>query len=149
MIPIYFGPRSYPEENAAVEALVSSLIWGAPGQIRNYCSMGVFDDDGTLVAGTIYHNWNPESGVIELSSASTTPRWLTRRVIAAMFGLPFDRFGARMVALRVSEHNDRMRGIARRFGFHEAVIPDLRGPGEDECIYTLSSDGWNNHKAKR
>ena len=148
MTPVYFGPQSFPDENRAVGDFVSRICFGAPGGFADFCTMGVFDR-GHLVAGTVYHNWHPECGAIELSSASSTRRWLARPVVKAMFALPFDRLGCRIVALRVSEHNATMRGIARRFGFHETIIPRLRGDDEAECIYTLHRDDWAAHPMNR
>lgn len=148
MTPLYFGPQSFPAENAAVGDFVSHLIWGETGGFRDFCTMGVFDR-GVLVAGTAFHNWHEREGVIELSSASTTRRWLSRPVIKAMFALPFDRLSARLCVLRVSERNRAMCRIARDFGFQETVIPRLRGSDEAECIYTLSSDDWAAHKLNR
>jgi len=139
--PRYFGPRSSPLENREVGDFVSRLIWGREGEITEYCAMGVFDGE-ELVAGTLYHNWHPEHGIIELTSASTTKRWLTKKVVNAMFHLPFDMLGCQMVALRVSERNTNMVHIARSFGFAEVHIPRLRGRDEGEFIFTLTDDQW-------
>ena len=141
----YYGPQTLPEKNKAVGDFVSRVIWGQPERVENYCTMGVFRHD-ELIAGTLYHNWHPEEGVIELTSGATTPRWLTKPVIMAMFHLPFDMLGARLAVLRVSEHNTQMRGIAQRFGFSETIIPKLRGDNEAECVYTLSATDWANHR---
>ena len=141
MTPRYFGPRSSPLENVEVGNFVSTLIWGEPGQVSDYCTMGVFDGD-KLVAGTLYHNWHPKEGIIELSSASTTRRWLAKPVIRAMFSLPFDTLGCQMVVLRVSERNKPMVRIARSFGFSEVHIPRLRGRDEGEFIFTFTDDQW-------
>lgn len=146
MIPTYFGPQD--PANRAVGDFVSSGVFGAPGQLEKYCTMAV-THGGKLVAGTVYHNWHPDDGVIELTSYSDNPRWLTRKVVQAMFALPFDMLGARLVVLRVSEHNAKMRGIARRFGFHETIIPRLRGDNEAECVYTLSAHDWSNHRMSK
>lgn len=148
MRPFYFGPKSFPKENQAVGDFVSALIWGEPGRVNDYCTMGVFHKD-RLVAGTLYHNWHPQEGVVELTSATTTSRWLTRPVIKAMFSLPFDTLSARLAVLRVSEHNSTMRGIAQRFGFHETIIPRLRGNDEAECVYTLSAEDWAGHRMNK
>lgn len=145
MRPVYYGPFSYPAENEAVGAFVSRIVFGRPDALANYCTMGVFDQ-GRLIGGTVYNNWDQETGVIELVSGSVSKRWLTRPVIKAMFYLPFDLLGARLAVLRVSEKNATMRGIARRFGFEETVIPRIRADDEAECIYTLSADEWAKHK---
>lgn len=137
----YFGPQSSPVENKAVGDFVSEIIFGAKGAIHDYCTMGVFEA-GKLVAGTLYHNWHPEEGIIELSSGSLTKRWLTKPVVRAMFHLPFDRLGCQMVVLRVSERNTSMVRIARSFGFSDVHIPRLRGRDEGEFIFTYTDDQW-------
>lgn len=141
MMPVPAGPRSAPGINQAVGDFVSYQIWGQPGRITGYSSLGVFDGE-KLVAGVLYHNWSPEAQVIEMSAASTTRRWLTRRVLKTMFDIPFNRFDCQMVVLRVSEHNAVMLHIARQYGFNEYVIPRLRGRNEAEHILTLTKEGW-------
>lgn len=141
MTPIEFGPRSSPAMNRIVGDFVSNEIWGEPGRILDYCATGIFN--GTdLVAGVLYHNHYPDAGVIELTAASTTKRWLTRPVLRAMFSLPFDRLGCQLAVLRVSEFNGPMIRIAKAYGFKEYIIPRLRGRGEAEHILTLADDDW-------
>ena len=148
MTPVYFGPRSSPLQNTTVGRFVCELIWQKAEAIRDYCTMGVFDGD-RLVAGTVYHNWSPENGVIELSSASLTKRWLTRNVVNAMFELPFQKLGCQMVVLRVSESNDNMVCVARSFGFDEHFIPRLGGRDQGQHIFTLTDDQWSASKFKK
>lgn len=136
----YYGPQT-AENNKIVGDFVSSIVWGKPECINDYCTMAVVDD-GKLIAGTIYHNYHPEEGVIELTSGSLSKRWLTKHVIHCMFDLPFVRLGAQLVVLRVSERNENMIGIARKFGFSETFIPRLRGRDEGEMIFTLTDDQW-------
>jgi RimJ/RimL family protein N-acetyltransferase len=135
------GPRSSPDLNQAIGDFVSIEIFGKPNQICNFCSMGVLDND-QLIAGVLYHNHYPDAGVIELSAASISKRWLTRPVLKAMFSLPFDRFGCQLCILRVSERNKPMLRIAKAYGFTEYVIPRLRGRDEAEHILTLTDDDW-------
>ena len=103
--------------------------------------MAVFHNGG-LVAGTLYHNWHPESGVIELTSASTDRRWLTKTVVKAMFHMAFAMIGAQLAVLRVSERNAGMVAIAQRFGFQGVLIPRLRGRDESEWVFTMTDDDW-------
>ncbi len=113
--PRYFGPQSSPLENVAIGRFVCDLIWRRPDALRDYCTMGVFDGD-KLIGATVYHNWHPQNGVIELTSASLDKRWLTRSVVNAMFELPFTRLGCQMCVLRVAETNDntdRYRKVVR------------------------------------
>lgn len=148
MIPVYFGPQSSPLQNSTVGRFVCELIWQKAEAIRDYCTMGVFDND-KLVAGTVYHNFFPKNGVIELTSASLSKRWLTRNVVNAMFELPFKRLGCQMVVLRVLEDNDNMVCIARSFGFDEHFIPRLGGRDKGEYIFTLTDDQWSFSKFRK
>jgi len=127
-----------------VGQFVSRVIWGRPDQFGPFCSMAVLDGD-ELIAGTVYHNAQPEAGVIELSSAAMSRRWLQPHVIRGMFYMAFDVIGAQLAVLRVSERNTGMVGIARRFGFSETIIPRLRGRDEAEIIFQLTDDAWRAH----
>lgn len=105
--------------------------------------------DNKLIAGSVYSNYDPAAAVIEISSASIDPKWLTSATINTMFSYPFDQLGCQLVVLRVSEQNKRMRRIAQKFGFTETIIPRLRGRDEAECIYTLTDDQWRDSRFRR
>lgn len=139
---MYYSKTINPIANLAVGIFVCRE---ADIAINEFCSMGVFED-GNLVAGTLYHNHYPEYGLVELSSASISKRWLTKHVINAMFFLPFNRLGCQLCVLRVSEKNENMIGIARKFGFEETFIPRLRGRDEGEFIFTLTEEAWKESK---
>ena len=141
LTPLYFGPRSSPLENEMVGSFVSNVVFGNPDQLSHFCTMGVFAEK-KLVAGTVYHNWHRDEGVIELTSGSTTRHWLTKPVIRSMFRLPFDLLACQMVVLRVSANNKAMVRIAKSFGFEGVLIPRLRGRDEDEWIFTYTDDAW-------
>ena len=141
----YYSETINPKSNEIIGDFVSTVIWGDKGHIEKYCSMAVIED-GQLIAGTLYHNYQPKEGIVELSSGSLSKRWLTRRVIRAMFWLPFERLGCQLVVLRVSERNKTMCGIARTFGFTEVFIPRLRGRDEGEYVFSYTDDQWRSSK---
>lgn len=130
--------------NARVGGFVSRLCFGSDNQFDRYSTMGVFND-GELIGGTVYHNWQPDAGVVELSSAATSRKWLQPHVIRALFAFPFDMLGAQMVVMRVSERNSGMVAIARRFGFEGVLIPRLRGRDEAEWVFSMTDDAWRAH----
>lgn len=144
----YFHPHLNPRENSLVGDFVARVVMKGEAQWDKFCSMGVFED-GQLIAGTLYHGWYPEYGIIELSSGSISKRWLTRRVVQAMFDLPFNGLGCQMVILRVSERNRPMVRIARSFGFSEVLIPRLRGRDEGEFVFTYTDDQWRSSPYNR
>lgn len=104
-------------------------------------AIGVFDGH-QIIGGTAFHNYYPREGVIEMSSACTDSRWLTRRMIRAIFAYAFDLLECQMVVMRVSVNNSVMLNIAERFGFDLYTIPRLRGRNEGEVICTLTDDQW-------
>lgn len=146
---LIWGGERAPEINRAVASFVASHIPGCERGWENFTTLGLVDSADRLVAGVVFHNYAPEAGVIELSSASTSRRWLMRPMLKAMFGYPFDQIGCQMVVLRVSERNAVMIEIAERFGFAAHRIPRLRGRDEAEILFTLTDDEWRAHPVNR
>ncbi|MBP1882383.1 GNAT family N-acetyltransferase [Sinorhizobium mexicanum] len=145
---IIWGGAADPAKNDAIAGFVAAHIDGCGRGFADFATLGV-TEEGRLVAGVVYHNYSPEAGVIELSAAATSKRWLTRPVLTAMFGYPFDEIGCQMAVLRVSEENRGMVEIARRFGFTSHRIPRLRGRDEAEIIFTLTDNDWRAHPVNR
>jgi RimJ/RimL family protein N-acetyltransferase len=141
---VWGGPRA-PDINAVLEQFVAVRI-GVERGFGPCATLGLLEQ-GQLVAAVVFHNWHPEEGVIEMSSASDSKRWLTRQMLNAMFGFCFGECRCQLVVLRVSEHNRGMVHIARRFGFSETRIERLRGRDEAEIIFTLTDDAWKAHRA--
>ena len=102
--------------------------------------------DGSIIGGTVLHNIYPKEGVVEMTSACTDSRWLTRRMIRAIFAYAFDLLESQTVVMRVSETNTVMVNIAERFGFKGYLIPRLRGRNEAEWIFTMSDDQWRSSR---
>lgn len=124
-----------------VSKFVASLIHGCERGFSNATAIG-FARDERLVSGVVYHNWQPEAGVIELSAASVTRDWLDKSTLNAIFSYPFDQLKCQMCVARISEHNTRTRRIWRALGATEYKIPRLRGPSEAEIISTLTRETW-------
>lgn len=136
------------DTGGVVTRFVSELIPGGHRGFDKASAIGyVLDDE--LIGGTIFHNFSPEAGVVELTTASTNPRWLTRETMHAMFSIPFDQWGCQMIILRVAEDNDRMVKIAKRYGFDGVLIPRLGGREKGVWIFTLTDDAWRQNRFKR
>lgn len=131
-----------------VSAFVGRHIPGGHRGFNKESAIG-FVLNGELIGGTVFHNYSPETRVIEMTTASTSPRWLTPKTLHAIFAIPFEQWCCQMVVLRVSERNERMVRIAQRFGFDGFLIPRLRGRDEAEWLFTLTDDAWKNTKFER
>lgn len=112
-----------------------------------YTAIGWADGD-LLIAGTVFHNYSPEAGVIEMTTFAQRPKWLNRHTMAVLFGYVFGTVLCQLVVMRVSEKNTRMCSIARRFGFEAVLIPRLLGTDEAEFIFTLTREQWEGHRMR-
>ena len=131
-----------------VAEFVASLLPGFARGFGNCKAIGVLDGD-TLVAGVVFHNWNPEAGVIEISGASVTPKWMTRNVVAGLFEYAFDQIGCQLVIARVAERNRHVQRGFRRFGFAEVFVARMRGRNEGELIFTFTDDAWRESRFRK
>lgn len=138
--------------------------WDYPDETRHFVEVGLwagrerfpaesvalgFAREGEgLVAGFIYHNWNPAAGTIEVSGYSTCRDWCGKAGLQAIFSYPFETVGVRMVVARHSEHNARVIRIWRSLGAQQYRIPALRGPDEAEIICTYSREAWLAYQKK-
>ena len=135
MTPVWFRG----DQSGLIATYVAANVDGCERGWDKCTALGVFDGR-KLIAGVVYHDWNPESGTISMSCYAETPRWLTKGILAEVFGYPF-RF-CQMVYLQVSEKNKRMLRIAERLGCELIRIPRGRGRDEDEILCVLTDDAW-------
>ena len=139
------------------------VVWGYDDETANWvarriprcergfgnCRAAAVLDNDKIVAGVVLHNWNPEAGVIEMSIASTTPRWFTRDVAEEILGYAFNKCKCQMVTARTAEANKRARKLWSAMGSSEYIIPNLRGRGESEVIMTMTDDDWSESRIRR
>lgn len=130
----------------AVKAFVAAGIFAPRRQFGPSTAIGFANADEGLVAGVVYHNFDPDTGAIELSAYSTRRDWLNRDFLGLIFGYPFRQLNSRIAVARISEHNTRTRRIWRALGATETLVPDLRGPNEAEVIAVLTHDTWQRSK---
>lgn len=123
---------------------VSRMLWpdGEGAFEENARAIGCLDRQNRLIAGGVYHNWNPANGTIELSFAATTPRWATQSAVSGFLAYPFLDCGCQMIVSVVSENNYRVRKLLSGVGFKHHIISRLYGKDEAGVIYTLTDDDW-------
>lgn len=122
---------------------------GVMPDFGNCRTMAVMDQSGTMVAGIVFHNWNPQTGVMEVSAAATSPKWATRGVLKEAFGYIFERSGCQMAVARTAESNARVRRLWKAFGAVEYIIPRMRGRDASEAILCVTDDAWQASKLSR
>ena len=92
---------------------------------------------------------HPDAGVVEISGAGTSRRWLTRKTLRTMFAVPFEEWGCQAVVMRVSDHDDALHRMLRSYGFEKYRIPRLRGRDEAENVFLLTDAAWAANKFNR
>lgn len=122
-------------------------IIGLPRGWGNCQTAAVVDSDSRFAAGLVFHNYDPEAGVIEVSAGALNPKWAQRQVLRDAFAYVFDV--AQLAVARTAEDNMRVRRLWRAFGADEYIIPRLRGRDSAECILTLTDDSWHNSRFVR
>ena len=135
-----WGTSREPELNIVLGEWCQHKI-GLPRPFTNFTSLGVFNGS-ELLGVMVFHNWVPEAGVIEVSGAAISARWLTRPVLYALFSYVFDQIGCQALVMRVAPENTRIQRILRAYGYEETRIRRLRGRHQDELVFVLYDDVW-------
>ena len=98
-------------------------------------------DETQLLAGVVYSNYRNAS--IEMSIATTTPRWASRRVIRELLNYPFVQLGCRRVHAMTSYDNKKAQRLLDVVGFvREGVLREAEQDGSDVVMYGLTIKDW-------
>lgn len=135
----------HPKE---VISFVEMGLWGGRRNFGPATGIGFATAEEGLVAGFVYHNFEPDNGLIEISAFSQRRDWLTRKSLRVVFDFPFGELECRAVVARHSEHNNRSIRIWHALGAEQTVVPNLRADGEAEVIALLSAKTWQASKFK-
>ena len=102
--------------------------------------VAIADKAGNMVAGWVWHNYNPDCGTLEFSGASITPKWMTRAILQELFAYAFAN--VQMVVTRNGADNTRLHRQLSAFGFRRYDIERLFGRDSDGVVWTLTDDAW-------
>lgn len=108
----------------------------------NAKTIGVIDEQDRLIAGLVYHNYDPEAEIIEISGAATTARWLSRGMVARMHQYPFHQCGCQMVAMRIPADNERLLRQLAVYDYVFTKVGRLFGRERDGVLATLTFEDW-------
>lgn len=107
------------------------------------CSaIGVIDEDGKLIGGLVYHNYDIAANVIEISGAATHPRWLTRETIKWMYQYPFHQLGVQMVVQRTPADDVRLLRQLASYDYTFIKVPRMFGRERDGVLCLLTYEDW-------
>ena len=130
------------DHDEEVARFVAQLSPPAGGGFGRHKAIGVIDDEGRLIAGIVYFNYDPNADVIEMGAAALTPRWFNRATYRTMFEYPFVQCGCQMVYTRVRADNEPLLSQFARMNFNLTYVPRMYGRSEDGVLCTLTDDQW-------
>jgi len=113
---------------------------------KNMKAIGILDENKVLVGGLVFHDYQPETGLIEISGAATTKRWLTRVVLNRMFDYPFLECQCQMVVMRIRRDNHPLHRMLLAYGFKSQIVSRMFGRDVDGLLCTLTDDAWLSNK---
>lgn len=126
-----------------VARFVAQLIPHAQRGFENARAIGILDEEGKLIAGLVYHNYDPEAAIVEISGAALPRKqWLTRGTIARMYQYPFLTIGCQMVVQRTPADDTRLLRQLAAYDYSFIKIPRLFGRGRDGVVCCLTYEDW-------
>ena len=100
-----------------------------------FVGFGVIDESGTMQAGIIYNEYQPQFSNIMVHLAADTPRWATHGIIKEILGYAFVEIGLHKVWGSTPNHLTRVLRFNSGIGFRqEGVIRDHYGPGRHAVV---------------
>ena len=138
---VIWAHPSQGEVYTALVRFITGTIWRDAREMIGGTIMAVADGK-SIIGACLFYNWDRASGVIEITAASASPKWVTRQVLREMLRYPFEQLGCQAVIARVDPDNARMCRIASAFGATRYDIPRLRGRDKAEAIFVLGDDEW-------
>lgn len=145
MRAVWANHAKEPELTTQLGNYAALRIWGKNRDFPGSTCMAVVDDANTVCAVMVFYDYDAEAGVIQISGAADTPKWLTRKILKEMFEYPFVQLGCQAVVMRVAPENKRLGRILTALGFERTVVKRLRGRNEDECLFVLYDDVWRSN----
>ena len=131
-----------PHWDKAVADWVAARVMNCGPFDHDMCqAMGVAHQD-KLVAGFVFHNYDPTNGLIEVSGVTEHPRWATKTVVRTALDYAFVTVGCQMIWMRQHIQNEAARRGWLHLGADEVIVPRLMGRGTVGTILTLTDDQW-------
>lgn len=107
-------------------------------------AIGVISDQGEMLAGVVYHDFQAAYETIQLSMAADSPRWAKRGVIRGLLHYPFEQVGIHKLWTATPHTNTRAIKFNKGVGFkQEAVLAHQFGVGTHGVICRMLSADYN------
>lgn len=134
----------------AIADFVAQMIPHCRYGFGNCKTIGVIDAAGRTIAGIVFHNWNPQFGLIEITAAALPrSRWFMRETIRRMYGYPFDIAQAQMILHWVRADNTPLLRQLAAIGCTRTLVPRMFGRDMDAMLCTLTCEQWKANRINK
>jgi hypothetical protein len=99
--------------------------------------------DGRPIAGIVFHDYNPEAGIIAITGGAL-PKcgWLTRETLWRMYEFPFVQLKCQMVMQLTPADNEGLLEQLARGGYMFVKFPRAFGRDRDGVICLFTREAW-------
>ena len=113
-------------------------------------ALGIIDGEGKLIAGVVYHNYDPEAALIEISGAALPGKyWITPETLRRAYQYPFLGLRCQMVVQRTPSDNEYLLEILAKLNYAFIRFPRMMGRDRDGTICYLTYEAWCDGKICR
>jgi len=132
-------------QDEAISTFVAKLQGEETGY-RNCKALGVVDEHDRFLGGVVFYNWNPGTGIIEMTASALSPAWLSRRTLNRIGDFVFRECSCQMLLVHVRKSDEHVLRLLAAVGFAFTLVPRLFGRDLDGVICTLTDDDWYDGK---
>ena len=113
----------YGQDQAVAEWVSRNIPHMAGAAFGPMAAIGVTSQEGNLLAGVVFHDYQPKFRTMQISMAAASPKWATRNTIRLLLSYPFMRCGVEKVWTAMPHTNERAIRFNKGIGFvQEAVL---------------------------
>lgn len=123
--------------------VVSNIPRMAGGVFGPGRAIGVADSADRIIAGVVFHDYQPTCKTIQISMAASTPKWATRRTIAGLLRYPFHQLGVNKVWTASPASNTRAIRFNEGIGFKREAVLERHFGDDDAVICCMFVDEFN------
>jgi len=135
------------DHSEVVAPFVASQIPARRGRGFGPCATVGVVEGGLLIAGVVYHDYDPSAEAVEISAAALPGQfWATRPTLRCVLAHPFLQLGCQMVSSRVAAEDERLLYMLLRFGYRLLPVPRMLGRDRDGVLATLTFEDWRDNK---
>lgn len=126
-----------------VQPMVQAMI-GLPRPFWNARALAFVQGD-EIHGGLVFHGYEPERGIIEVSAASRSPKWITRTILGMATKFAYDTCQCHALVACTTPEN-RAVDLWRALGATEVTVPHLMGRDKPEIVFVLTDAAWKSSK---